>query len=83
MDTLNDYPPEREEEAADLSIYVVYSFESPRPAERLLGMSPGEQPFVRLERETCDVDWQAFVRESGEKECTEVDSREERSGRAG
>jgi len=29
MNTLNDYSPGREEEAADLSIYVVYSFESP------------------------------------------------------
>lgn len=33
-------------------------------------MSPGEQPFVQLEGETCEAGLGAFVRESGEKECT-------------
>lgn len=41
-------------------------------------MSPAEQSFVQPERETCEVRLEVFVRESGEKECTEVDSREEK-----
>lgn len=40
------------------------------PAGRLSGMSPGEQSFVQLEGETCEARLRAFVRESGEKECT-------------
>lgn len=41
-------------------------------------MSPAEQSFVQPERETCEVRLEVFVRESGEKECTEVDSGEEK-----
>ncbi|KYN01292.1 hypothetical protein ALC62_07911 [Cyphomyrmex costatus] len=41
-------------------------------------MSPGEQSFVQLEGELCKVRLEVFVRESGEKECTEVDSRKKR-----
>lgn len=41
-------------------------------------MSPGEQSFVQLERETCEARLAAFVRKSGEKECTEVELEEEK-----
>lgn len=46
-------------------------------------MSPAEQSFVQPERETCEVRLEVFVRESGEKECTEVDSREEKGAWTG
>lgn len=46
-------------------------------------MSPGEQSFVQLERETCEARLETFVRESDEKECTEVDSRKKRELRSG
>lgn len=41
-------------------------------------MSPGEQSFVQLERETCEARLEAFVKESGEKECTKMDLRKKR-----
>lgn len=39
-------------------------------------MSPGEL-FVQPERETCEVRLEAFVRESGKKECTDSGLEEE------
>jgi len=41
-------------------------------------MSPGEQSFVQLEGELCKMHLEVFVRESGEKECTKMDSRKKK-----